>query len=384
MCNVLIIHEVDFLKRVTYEYQSLPSLLKIRGHNVYVLDYESLWQYDGHLISHHQELEAQRIYTPIHLIRPTFIKIPVLSRLSAFVTHYFAIDKVLKEKKIDAIILYSVPTDGLQTIYLAHKYKIPVIFRSLDVLNQLVPPIFSGVTKLMERRVYSNVDLVLAINKGMARYVTKMGAKKVSILSMGVDKQFQPNIDATELQHKFGLHYKKVILFVGMLYKFSGLDLVINDFHKVLKEFPEARLLIVGNGEQRSELESLIESCGLKGKVIMVGQISYDKLPQYINLSDVCIMPFMDCAATIDVIPFKVYQYLACGKPVVSTKLKGMIEDGMGQGIVFTDNVADGIIEVLKDGKDLSNEALEYVKRHDYDNVVKELENIISGVEGRY
>jgi glycosyltransferase involved in cell wall biosynthesis len=258
-----------------------------------------------------------------------------------------------------------------------------VIFRSLDVLNQLVPPIFSGITKILERRVYSNVDLVLAINKGMARYVTKMGAKKVDILSMGIDKQFQPNIDATELRHKYGLHYKKVILFVGTLYNFSGLDLVIKDFHKVLSEFPEARLLIVGDGIQRNKLESLIESCGLKDKVIMTGQLSYDKLPQYINLSDVCIMPFQSCRTTNDIIPSKVYQYMACGKPVVSTKLKGMIDDGMGQGIVFTDNVVEGIIEVLKDSKDLSKEALEYVKRHDYDNVVKELENKMLDISRR-
>jgi glycosyltransferase involved in cell wall biosynthesis len=381
--SVLIIHETDFTHRVLYEYQTLPSMLKLRGHNVYVLDYESLWEKDGHLISPYKEIDIQRIYAPIHLIRPAFIKIPVLSRLSAFITHYFAIEKAIKEKKPDVIILYSVPTNGLQTVYLAHKYGIPVIFRSLDVLNQLVPPIFSGITKMLERYVYSNVDLVLAINKGLAQYTSKMGAKKVEILPLGVDKQFQPNIDATELKHKHGLHYKQVILFVGTLYKFSGLDLLIKDFHRILKEFPDARLLIVGDGTQRSKLESLIEECWLKGKVIMVGQLSYDKLPQYINLSDVCIMPFQSCETTDDIIPSKVYQYLACGKPVVSTKLKGMIEDGMGQGILFNDNVVDGIIEVLKDGEDLGSEALEYVKRHDYDNVVKQLENIMLDISRR-
>ena len=48
------------------------------------------------------------------------------------------IAKTIREKNIDAIVLYSVPTNGLQTLRLAKKFNIPVIFRSIDILNQLV------------------------------------------------------------------------------------------------------------------------------------------------------------------------------------------------------------------------------------------------------
>ena len=50
----------------------------------------------------------------ITLIRPGFIKAPFLDRASAFLTHYVAIERAIKNNEIDVIVLYSVPTNGYQ------------------------------------------------------------------------------------------------------------------------------------------------------------------------------------------------------------------------------------------------------------------------------
>ena len=144
--NILFIHEVDWLSKVVYDVHILSEAMSLRGHNVYAIDYESLQA--GMKTS--KEVDVSRVFPSanIKLIRPWFLRVSVLGRLTAFASHFFEINRVLKDKKIDAIILYSVPTNGLQTIYWARKYGIPVIFRSIDVLNQLVTyPILSFITK---------------------------------------------------------------------------------------------------------------------------------------------------------------------------------------------------------------------------------------------
>src|SRR3989304_3536046 len=113
------------------------------------------------------------------LRRPGMIKFPLLSRLSAFFTHDREIENIIKTEKIDAIILYSAPTNGLQTISLARKYNIPVIFRSIDVLNRLVPNWFlRAPTRIFEKKVYENVNKILAITPMLSDYVINLGAGK--------------------------------------------------------------------------------------------------------------------------------------------------------------------------------------------------------------
>lgn len=372
--NLLIIHETEYLNKVIFEFQTMPSLLSLRGHNVYVVDYEENWkkEYPFDFISPNMEIKTQRIYAPITLVRPSFIKIPVISRISAFISHYFAIEKTVKEKKINTIILYSVPTNGLQTLYLAHKYKIPVIFRSIDVLNQLVPKPLSWITKQMEKYVYRHVDMVLPINLGLLQYVVNMGAKKVETLPLGIDAQFKP-MNIKGFRKEVGLENNKVVVFVGTLPMFSGLDKVIRDFPKVLKEFPETRLLIVGDGKQRPILEKLIENYDLGGKVLITGYEKYGIIPDYINLADVCINPFDICKATKEIFPTKVIQYMSCGKNVISTPLPGL--DNCKE-IMFTDNIVEGLIKYFKEKPQYN--VLKYAENHNYDRIIEKLESILN------
>ena len=184
--NILFIHEIDWQRKVVFELHSLSELLSLSGHNVYAIDYESMWEKDS-IISKRTEMNVARAYpnAKVRLIRPSFIKIPIISRISAFITHYFAIRKVIKEKQIDAIILYSVPTNGLQTLCLAKRFNVPIIFRSIDNLHKLVSnPILSKITYLMEKIVYPRVNLVLTISPQLSEYVQKLGVSNVKILPL--------------------------------------------------------------------------------------------------------------------------------------------------------------------------------------------------------
>jgi len=384
--NILFIHEIDWLKKVVYEIHTLPELLSLRGYNVYAIDYESMWRKTsstdfGSLRTKQVSGVRHYLNAKVDLIRPGFVKVPVLSRASAFVTHYTAIKKTIEKYDIDVIILYSVPTNGLQTIRLAKRYNVPVVFRSLDTLNQLVKnKVLSIATSRMEKMVYSKADLVLAINTRLGEYCKRLGATNVKILPLGVDTDnFRPLDNVDKLRNKWNLVGKKVIVFMGTLPNFSGLDTFIIKFPEVLMEVPDAHLLIVGDGEQRLKLESLIHCHHLESYVTITGFQPFGKIPQYINLASVCISTFPIIGVTRDIVPLKVIQYMACGKPVVSTPLPGLTEmiEGENQGIVYSEDIRV-IAKLLKSEsyiQKLGVAALKYATRvHGDENIVNQLE----------
>jgi glycosyltransferase involved in cell wall biosynthesis len=392
--NVLFVLEIDWLKKVVFELQSLAELLSLRGHRVYAIDYENSWGSNSHFspgslkTREYQDVSRAFAGSSVTLRRPGFIKVPGLSRLSAAFTHYVEIDKTIKEKDIDVIVLYGIPTNGLQTVYLAKKYNIPVVFRSIDILRQLTPyAMLRPATRFFEKRVYPRVDMILALTPELSRYVVRLGAReaKVRILPMLVDTDlFHPLIGSGELRSKLGFaESDPIIVFIGTLFDFSGLDILIHHFPEILERIPAAKLLIVGDGPQRPALDNIIDRLGLQKKVIITGFQPYPTMPQYINLAAVCINPFLVTDATREIFPSKIVQYLACARPVIATPLPGMlaVTSGEEQGILYaenTDDMSNKIISLLQSGEHmrrLGQAGLEYVRRvHSHEKVAEQLE----------
>ena len=126
--NILFIHEIDWLRKVVFEIHTLSELLSLRGHRVYAIDYESMWKkqhaFDFGSLRTRVVDGVSRAYpdASVNLVRPGFIKIPGISRFSAWFTQCAEIRRIIKEKDIDVIILYSVPTSGMQAIHYAAEF----------------------------------------------------------------------------------------------------------------------------------------------------------------------------------------------------------------------------------------------------------------------
>ncbi|MFH1382041.1 MAG: glycosyltransferase family 4 protein [Chloroflexota bacterium] len=397
--NILFVHEVDWMKKVVFEIHNLAETLSSLGHKVYAIDYENTWQRNGvfrlgSLRTKNFEVSRAVPGASVSLRRPGFIKVPGLSRLSAGFTHYQEIQKTIREKQIDVIMLYSVPTNGLQTIFLAKKHHIPVIFRSIDILHRLVSyPALRLPTKLMERRVYASADEILAITPNHRHYVISMGAPeaKVKLLPLPIDTSlFHPSVDYNDVRKKWGLTGQdQVIVFIGTLFEFSGLDGFLRQFPRVLADVPKVKLLIVGDGPQRQKLESIITELDLANRVIMTGFQPYSTMPQYINLATVCINPFLNTNVTRDIFPGKIIQYIACGKATVATPLLGitaLIPDN-SSGIIYAnrpEDMAREVINLLKSTEyrqKIEQAGLDYVRQvHDQRKIARQLEAELMGL----
>jgi len=381
--NILFVHEIGWLRDPIFELHTISELLSLRGHNVYAIDYGR--EQGSGLLSGYQETDIARVYpgAKVHLIRPPFLNIPVIGRLVYSFIYYVVVDKVLRDKKIDVIILYSAPTNGVQTILAANRLGITVVFRSIDVLHKLVSRPLALPTKIAESWVYRHVDKILTITPALSQYVIKLGANpaKVGILPLGIDTRplSEPlRAKISGLWGETGGKYR-IMVFAGTLPPFSGLDTLISHMPELVARIPSLRLLIVGDGVQRPKLEQMITEMCLGECVKITGMVPHEDVPKWIAGADIGVLTFPASGATRDIFPTKVLQYMACGKPVVANPLLGLVEYGLGeeQGVMYVKDGdwASAILNALVNRDVLGRMAKRYVEQeHGYDKVVSKLE----------
>ncbi len=358
--NILEVHEVNYFKKPIFEFIEIPEALSLKGHDVTMVDFG---EGDNKIFSlKTQTFKANRVFknSKAKVVRPGAIFLgSLIARFTNMFTSYFVLRRLFKEKKFDAVILYSVPTNGWITVKLAKKFNVPVFFRTLDVLYKLRPFPFpiKQIVYALERYVYKNSDYILALTPRLGLYC---GRKDFLPLYPAVnDKIFYPleknDKKLASLRKKYNIKIEdKVILYLGTFYEFGGLDNFISNLKNIQKKVKNAKLLLVGGGATEQVLKELVKKEGLEEDVIFTGFVPYDKVNEYTNLSDVCINPFKDCEATKHIIPAKLFQYLACKKTIVSRKLKGILDiiPDKGLGVIYAesdDNLIKETIRVLSD-----------------------------------
>jgi glycosyltransferase involved in cell wall biosynthesis len=347
--KILVIHEVNYLTKIVYEYQILPEVLSMLGHDITIVDYDETWESapSSRVIDLNTRVykDTHRAYPEacVTVRRPGMIRAPVISRVSGAITASFEIARVLRECDIDVVLLYAVPTMGLQSVLAAYHYRIPIVFRSIDILNKLIPhPVLPSITKLLEHFVYNRVNGVVALTPRLKTHIESYGVppSRIRLLPCGVDTtSFSPGPRNVELLAEWGIKRDDVVLlFMGTIYRFSGLDQAIRDLPQLKRQNRNVKILIVGHGEDEARLKQLAIDSGVATDVVFTGLQPYSLLPEFIRSADICINPFELNGITQDILPNKLFQYLACGKPLVATLLPGTLPFlcGESHGVVYT------------------------------------------------
>ena len=113
----------------------------------------------------------------------------------------------------------------------------------------------------------------------------------VSIVPMGVDvAEFEPGQRCFSLRQELGIK-AEMILFVGRLVEKKGVHNLLAAMQRVLVRFPDAALVLVGDGTQRSELERMAERLQIADAVRFLGKLPHEKLPEYYAAADLFVGP---------------------------------------------------------------------------------------------
>lgn len=140
---------------------------------------------------------------------------------------------------------------------------------------------------------------------------------------------------------------KKYILYVGFFREAKGIQHLINIMPRVIREYSNVELVLVGSGEYEEKLRELVIRLGIEDKVLFVGHVSNDSLYPYYNMGDVHVLPsYTEGFASV------LIESLACNTPSVATNVGGIpdvLSDGVGLLIPpkNEDELFDAIKKVL-------------------------------------
>ena len=146
------------------------------------------------------------------------------------------------------------------------------------------------------------------------------------------------------------------------------------------------KLLIVGEEGGLKKNKELAKRYGISDKIIFTGTIPYKQVPKYISCMDVCLIPFKLDAVSQSSLPLKLFEYMACEKPVISTKIAGVVNAVQDRVLYASaeEEYHDKIVKLYKDEElriKLGVEGRNYVKQnYEWSKLALKLESVLEEV----
>jgi glycosyltransferase involved in cell wall biosynthesis len=396
--------------------QSLPSE-KRAGRPNFALEYLSRWGHDVTVVCpkpasesprevEKSEIEFQYRATNIRFnyITTEFDQFSLFNRIRIMRSMIGTIRQEVRENHYDII-----RSNGLIPSYASiqgAKNKVPVFGEITDVLSdqyiQFDMPfkrVAVPIVRRLQKRVASEIALASVESPiGRVRW-TEIGLKKEKIVvnPNGVDtKHFAPTrIKDNALKRELGFRDDSdsiLLVWHGDISKDDGIECILRSMQFLNRNFS---LAIIGDGptEYTTLLRKMVASLGLEGRVIFTGWIDYSKLPRYLNLSDIAVVPIIPTTAMNRANFFtKIREYIAMEKNIVATATEGL-KSMVGESIlVYVSNPFD-FADLASKIRYASSSGLDEGRRQkmrviatkiDWENIIRKDNEIMAQmVEGR-
>lgn len=331
------------------------------------------------LCSHYPGLKREKVIDGIRIIRTG-------SRNLFNYRAPSAVKNLLESQKFD-ILLDSINKIPLMSPLYAG--NIPIIgyihhlFRKTIFSETIFP--FALYVYLFEKGVpfvYRNVPFC-AVSESTRKDMieTGIGVSGITIIENCVDHDLYKTSDTNR-------HDGLTIGYLGRIKKYKSVDHLIRAFGIVRDEIPEAKLIIVGDGDNLTELQSLTEKLGLSGSVDFTGYLAAEEKVSILQRCAVVGNPSIKEGWGLTVIEAN-----ACGTPVVAANVQGLrdsVVDGK-TGLLYSygniEELASNLTKVLTDKElrsSLSDNAVEWAAKFNWDTNAEKTLDLISEVIGRY
>lgn len=210
---------------------------------------------------------------------------------------------------------------------------------------------------------------------------------KFKVLPNGVDTDLFRNYHS-HLREELSIEQDFVIGYVGILREWVDFEPVFAAVKELSKRYSNIKILIIGEEGKFKENKELAERYGILNRVIFTKTVPYTEVPKYISCMDVCVIPFKLDAVSQNSLPLKLFEYMACEKPVISTEVEGIMA-AVQNRVLYASNSEEyrnKIIELY------NNEALrtemglngrKFVgKNYSWSKIALELEGVLNEVGG--
>lgn len=203
----------------------------------------------------------------------------------------------------------------------------------------------------LQKWSFKNADRVHVISQRLAQESKRLGAKDIAVIPNGIDSRLFKPMDKGKLRRKYGLSPKeKIVITVARLNPIKGVDCLIRATGLLIENISALRLIVIGDGKQRMELERLIGQLNLNNKVQLLGFVPHEQILEYLNMADVFVLPSRHEGLGIALI-----EAMACGIPVIGSNVDGIVDiiEHEKNGILFPVNdekaLAKAVDRLLQD-----------------------------------
>jgi glycosyltransferase involved in cell wall biosynthesis len=246
--------------------------------------------------------------------------------------------RVVKKENIDVIL-----STNILPSFLANFLGVPVVFDYLDHLeesasiyypNSLLGRMVKMGVGLITRFNLRHAEEVITVTEELKGYLEGVGVERVTVIPNGADTNLLRPGSMTKAKEDLGL-VGKVIGYVGSLEHWVDLETVVDAMPDL-----EATLLIVGPGlftDYGKMIRERAERLGVLDKVVFTGAVPYPELGRYISAMDVGLNPLKKMKKNEYAAGGKVFNYLSCGRPVLSSRMVSL-ERLLGGSIYYYDD----------------------------------------------
>ena len=200
------------------------------------------------------------------------------------------------------------------------------------------------------------VDCWVAINKEAVGQLLQFGISRRKIVEIpnGVDTQlFHPIPPERKFELRKNLPFPTdhlLCLFVGRLIKSKRVDLLIESWVEIINNFPQLHLLIIGGGNEETNLKNLVKKHNLSSTISFTGEISPNEVLTYLQMGNLFILP-----SEREGISNALLEAMSTGLPIIATKIAGneeVVVEGKNGFLIEPGNrkeLSDAILKLAKD-----------------------------------
>ncbi len=200
-----------------------------------------------------------------------------------------ALKKMVKENNFSAIHAHWLIPSGFSAALYKKLFnkniKLIVTAHGSDINKFNFLP-FSFIKKF----TLSQVDTLSTVSQDLKQKVLDLGYRKeIPVVPMGVDtSKFSPEYFSVELAK---IYNKPVLLYVGTVIKNKGVEVLLKSMRILVEKFPQATLLLIGDGNYLEQSRSLTSYMKLEENIKFLGRLPNSELPKYHATCNVFVLP---------------------------------------------------------------------------------------------
>lgn len=180
------------------------------------------------------------------------------------------------------------------------------------------------IARWVEGRIWRGADVVLPVTRVLAQHVSARGVpdERIVVVPNGINEaHFAGAPRAEDAKQAIGWPGALVLGFTGFVRDWHGVDRVVRWLASE-RAPAHARLLVVGDGPARPDLEALSRELGLGDRVRFTGVVPRSQVPAHVAAFDIALQPAVVPYAS----PLKLFEYLALGRAIVAPSVPNILE----------------------------------------------------------